>query len=66
MKDKALLLRFVSSDEGVYLDTSGKAQGRGAYICNSPDCLKKAKKARGLERSLKRAVSQEVYAIQER
>ena len=43
------------------LDATGKKNGRGAYICFSRECLEKAKKNHGLERSLKAAIPDEVY-----
>ena len=62
MKDKRELIRIVRNDEGVFsLDATGKKPGRGAYICKSEECLNKAKKSKGLERSFKTAVPEEVY-----
>jgi len=62
MKDKKSLIRITATPEGVKLDPTGKANGRGAYICNgNTECLKKAEKSKGLERSLKRAIPQEIY-----
>ena len=62
MKDKRELIRIVRNDEGIFsLDTTGKKPGRGAYICKNEECLKKAKKSRGLERSFKTSVPDEVY-----
>lgn len=63
MKPKRELIRAVKSPEGeVSLDFRGKASGRGAYICPNPDCLKKAIKAKALERAFSTAIPQEVYA----
>ena len=62
MKPKKELIRIVRTDEGEYkLDATGKMQGRGAYICPNVECLEKAHKSRGLERSFKTAVPQSVY-----
>lgn len=62
MKAKKELIRVVADAEGhIHLDKTGKAPGRGAYLCDSPDCLSKAYESRGLERSLKRAIPAEVY-----
>ncbi|MDR2646703.1 MAG: YlxR family protein [Oscillospiraceae bacterium] len=62
MKPKRELIRAVKSPGGaVSLDSTGKAAGRGAYICPSPDCLKKARKAKRLERAFKCAVAAEIY-----
>ena len=62
MKDKPLLIRIVRDTCGNYaIDTTGKANGRGAYICKNANCLEKAKKSKGLERSFKRTVPREIY-----
>ena len=62
MKNKKELIRIVRSDEGEFsVDTTGKKAGRGAYICPNVECLGKAKKTKGLERSFKSAVPAEVY-----
>ncbi len=47
--------------EGIILDPTGRKNGRGAYICPSSECLKKAIKSRGLDRSFKMQVPKEVY-----
>ena len=61
-KDKKALIRIIRTPEGpVVLDATGRKNGRGAYICPDPECLKKARKSRGLERSLKENVPDEVY-----
>ena len=61
MKDKKGLIRIIRTNEGeILLDATGKANGRGAYICKSAECLKKAGKNKGLERSLKAQVPEEV------
>ena len=52
MKPKRELIRVVRSPEGaVSLDFRGKAPGRGAYVCRSPECLKKALKSRAIDRA---------------
>ena len=62
MKDKRELIRIVRNDEGQFsLDMTGKKPGRGAYICPNGECLKKAQKSKGLERSFKTAVPNDVY-----
>lgn len=62
MKPKKELLRVLrAEEEGFVLDTTGKKNGRGAYICYSRDCFQKAVKNKGLERSFKQAVPAEVY-----
>ena len=61
-KAKNELLRVVRAPDGaVSLDFRGKASGRGAYICRSADCLRRAVKSRALERSLETAIPEEVY-----
>lgn len=62
MKNKKELIRIVrNSDDEINIDLTGKAQGRGAYICKKTECLEKALKSKGLERSFKCAVDKEVY-----
>ena len=62
MKAKKELLRVLRTEEEEFvLDATGKKNGRGAYICNSGDCLGKAVKSKGLERSFKQAIPPEVY-----
>lgn len=62
MKNKKELIRIVRNDAGEFsLDFGGKMPGRGAYICPNEECLKKAEKSKGLERSFKSAVPSEVY-----
>lgn len=62
MKPKKELLRILrTEDESIVLDTTGKKNGRGAYICYSRDCFQKAVKNKGLERSFKQAIPAEVY-----
>ena len=63
MKPKRELIRAVKSPEGVIsLDFKGKAPGRGAYVCHSAECLKKAIKSRALERAFETSILEEVYA----
>lgn len=62
MKPKRELVRVVRSAEGeISLDFRGKAPGRGAYLCPDPACLKRAIRAKALERNLDTAIPQEVY-----
>lgn len=62
MKSKKGMIRVIRTAEGeILLDATGKKNGRGAYLCFSAECLEKAVKSRGLERSLKTPVPQEVY-----
>ena len=66
MKPKKELQRVVRSPEGVVsIDPVGKKPGRGAYLCPSLDCLKKARKSKALERKFEAEVSGEVYDMLE-
>ena len=63
MKPKKEMLRIVKPKEGdVFIDYSGKAAGRGAYICDSPECVKKLKKGRLLNKTFSMQIPDEVYA----
>ena len=62
MKSKKELLRVIKTpEEEIILDVTGRKNGRGAYICASMECLKTAQKKRGLERSLKVSIPEDVY-----
>jgi predicted RNA-binding protein YlxR (DUF448 family) len=62
MKNKKEMIRIVRSPEGDFsVDATGKKNGRGAYLCNNEDCLEKAVKGHGLEKSFSTAISKEVY-----
>ena len=62
MKSKKEMVRILkTTEEEVLIDATGKKNGRGAYICRSMACLEKAQKSKGLERSLKMAVPENVY-----
>lgn len=62
MKNKKELIRVIKTPEDhIIIDTTGKKNGRGAYICNSIDCFEKAIKNKGLERSLKSKIPEEIY-----
>ena len=61
-KAKRDLIRIVRGTDGeVRVDFGGKMNGRGAYLCPNPECLKKAQKAKSLERSLEVPIPDEVY-----
>ena len=61
-KNKTDLLRIVCNKEGeISLDNKEKKEGRGAYICNKKECLEKAIKTKGFERSFKRKIDDEIY-----
>ena len=62
MKPKKELIRVVRQPSGqVMLDRTGKAAGRGAYVCPDSACLEKARKSKVLERTLEAAIEAEVY-----
>ena len=62
MKSKRDMIRILrTTDNEILLDTTGRKNGRGAYLCGNPDCFAKAVKSKGLERALKTGVSQEIY-----
>ena len=60
-KPKKELLRVVKSGEEIFLDLTGKANGRGAYVCNDVECIKKLKKSKALSRSFSMEVPDQVY-----
>ncbi|EOS79717.1 hypothetical protein C817_02489 [Dorea sp. 5-2] len=67
MKNKKEMIRVIRTKEGEFLlDATGKKNGRGAYICPSKECLRKAVKSKGLERSFKQAIPEEVYEALEK
>ena len=62
MKSKKEMIRVIkTADEEILLDATGRKNGRGAYLCPSMECMKKAVKSKGLERSFKMAIPKEVY-----
>ncbi len=61
--EKGQLVRVIRTPEGeIKLDLTGKMNGRGAYICKSPACLKKAEKQRRLDSTLGQSIPKEIYA----
>ena len=61
------MIRVIRTSEGEFLlDATGKKNGRGAYICPSKNCLEKAVKNKGLERSFKQSITREVYEALEK
>ncbi len=67
MKPKKELVRVVRSKEGeISLDLTGRKAGRGAYVCPKPECLKKARKTRRIERSLDVKIPDELYDAMEK
>jgi len=67
MKTKKEMIRVLKTPEGeITLDATGRKNGRGAYVCPTMECLKKAIKSKGLERSFKMAIPREVYEALEK
>lgn len=63
LKEKRAMLRVVKNAEGkIFIDFSSKASGRGAYVCDNPDCIKKLRKQRILNKVFSSAVEEEIYA----
>lgn len=61
-KDKTELIRVVKNKEGnIRIDKTGKAAGRGAYLCDNIQCLEKAIKSKRLERTFETKISEEIY-----
>ncbi len=62
MKSKREMMRILRTTEGeIVLDTTGRKNGRGAYVCCSMECFEKAVRSKGLERSLKVQIPRETY-----
>ena len=67
MKSKKEMIRVIRTQEGEFsLDATGKKNGRGAYICPSRECLRKAVRNKGLERSFKQSIPAQVYEALEK
>lgn len=67
MKEKKEMIRILKTSEGeTILDTTGKKNGRGAYLCMQKECFQKAQKTKGLERSFKMGIPLNVYESLER
>ena len=67
MKPKKELIRVLKTNETeVLLDKTGRKNGRGAYLCNSLACFQKARKTKGLERSLQIKIPDEIYDVLEK
>ena len=67
MKSKKEMRRVIkTAEDEIMLDATGRKNGRGAYLCPSMECLKKAVKGKGLERSFKMAIPKEVYETLEK
>lgn len=62
MKSKREMMRVLKTAEGpIVIDMTGKKNGRGAYLCMTKECLAKARKNKGLERSFKMDIPDEIY-----
>lgn len=62
IKLKKELIRIVKNKEGeIFIDRTGKANGRGAYICDNIECLEKAIKTKKLERNFETQISEDIY-----
>lgn len=67
MKSKKEMMRVLKTSENEFvLDVTGKKNGRGAYLCFSKECLARAVKNKGLERSFKQSIPKEVYETLEK
>ncbi len=61
-KDKKEFIRIVKNKEGqISIDRTGKAQGRGAYICDNIECLEKVIKSKRIEKIFDMKISEEIY-----
>ena len=62
MKNKKDMMRILRTpEEEIILDLTGKKNGRGAYLCKQSECLKLARKNKGLGRSFKMSIQSQVY-----
>lgn len=62
IKPKKELIRIVKNKEGnIFVDKTGKANGRGAYLCDNIECLEKAIKTKRLERTFETAIDNKIY-----
>ena len=60
-RPKKELVRVVAADGVLSADETGKAHGRGAYLCPNVECLDKAKKIKAFERSLETPLNEDAY-----
>lgn len=61
-KDKNKLIRIVkNSNNEIYVDITGKKDGRGAYVCNNAECIEKLSKNKRLEKVFEMKISNEIY-----
>lgn len=67
MRSKKEMMRVLkSTEDSIVLDMTGRKNGRGAYLCMNKECLMKARKNKGLERSFKMSIPKEIYENLER
>ncbi len=67
MRSKRDMIRILKTPEGAFmLDSTGKKNGRGAYLCRNSQCFAKALKSRALDRSFRMSIPEEVYESLER
>lgn len=67
VKNKKELIRVLKNTEGQFMiDVTGRLNGRGAYVCRDVNCLKKAIKSKGLERSFKMQIDNSIYEALEK
>lgn len=59
--DKSSFIRIVKTKDSIVLDKTGKVAGRGAYICDSIECINKCKKTHALNRAFKQEVCEQTY-----
>ena len=61
-RDKNVLIRIVKNNRGeIFIDKTGRQDGRGVYICENIECMKKAIKDKKIEKSFKISISEEIY-----
>ena len=60
-RDKSEFIRIVKNNNKIEVDKTGKSEGRGAYICDSTDCLSKAYKFKKIEKTFKMKINDEIY-----
>ena len=61
MKEKSFLIRVTKQTDAFFLDRTGKMDGRGAYVCKTEACIKKAIKTKGFDRSFRRKIPHNIY-----
>jgi len=61
-KNKNELIRIVKDKEGnISIDKTGKAAGRGAYICDNIECLERAIKTKKIDKAFEMKINNEIY-----